>query len=163
MKRLKTYLSSISARAWAWLFPITNLLHFAEEYWVGGGYSAYLMKLRGVHFSSTRFVVAQTIGFLLMIIGILIARRLRFLEMMLVILGGLVMANGVSHTLTALVHSEYGPGLFTSIFVWLPLGIATLIRFHGSMKPSRYWTAVLIGIGINVVIGIFTLRGGRLG
>ncbi|MDQ3172961.1 MAG: hypothetical protein M3Q91_04515 [Acidobacteriota bacterium] len=41
---------------------VTYLLHIAEEYWGGEGYSAYLLKLRGVQLSPTRFLVVQAIG-----------------------------------------------------------------------------------------------------
>jgi Protein of unknown function with HXXEE motif len=163
MKNLKAHLSDTSIAFWSWLFPVTYLMHVAEEYFVGGGYSEYLMKLRGVHLSATRFLVSQTIGVVLMIIGLVIARRLGFLKIMLVILGAVVLVNGITHTVTSLTYMGYGPGLITSIFVWFPLGVATLIRFHGTIKPKKYWTAVAIGVGINAVIGIFTMRGGRIG
>ena len=162
MKTLKTHASDTSLTFWSWLFPVTYLMHVAEEYLVGGGYSEYLLKLRGVHLSTTRFLVAQSIGVVLMIVGILLARRLHFLELMLVILGAGVLINGLTHTITSLTHLSYGPGLVTSIFVWLPLGLATLIRFQGSMSKRRYRAAVLIGVGINGVIAVFTLRGGRV-
>jgi Protein of unknown function with HXXEE motif len=163
MEHLKTRLSNTSITFWAWLFPITYLLHVAEEYFVGGGYSEYLYKLRGVHLSPTRFLVSQAVGFVLMVIGLMLAKRLGFIRIMLVILGGVVMVNGITHTVTSLVHMSYGPGLLSSLLLWLPLGIATLIRFHGAIKPKKYWMAVAIGVGINAVIAIYTLRGGRVG
>jgi Protein of unknown function with HXXEE motif len=162
MKNLKAYLSDTSITFWSWLFPITYLMHVAEEYSLGGGYSQYILKLRGVHFSSTRFLVSQSVGLGLMIIGILIARRLGFLRILLVILGGVVLVNGITHTVTSLTYWSYGPGLITSLLVWLPLGIATLIRFYGLISPRKYWMAVLIGVGINAAIAIFTMRGGRI-
>jgi hypothetical protein len=158
----KTQASENWILLWAWLFPITYILHIAEEYFLGGGYSEYLYKLRGVHLSETRFLVSQAIGIILMAIGLVIARRLGFLRMMLVILGAVVLVNGITHTATSLTYSAYGPGLLTSLLIWLPLGVATLIRFHGLVKPKKYWIAVLIGIAINGVIAVFTMKGGRL-
>ncbi|MGH9880905.1 MAG: HXXEE domain-containing protein [Pyrinomonadaceae bacterium] len=163
MNNFKAHLSDTSIAFWSWLFPVTYLMHIAEEYFVGGGYSEYLMKLRGVHLSPTRFLVSQSIGVVLMIIGMLIARRLGFLKIMLVILGAVVLINGITHTVTSLTYRSYGPGLITSIFVWFPLGVATLIRFHGTIKPRKYWMAVLIGVGINAAIAVFTMKGGRIG
>ena len=32
----------------SWLFPLSYLLHIAEEYWGGEGYLAYLLRIRGV-------------------------------------------------------------------------------------------------------------------
>jgi len=148
---------------WAWLFPLSYVIHIAEEYWGGEGYPAYIFKLRGVHMSTTRFLVAQSVGFFLVTIGVLIARRLKFLPMMLVILGSVCATNALTHTVTALSILEYGPGLFSSIFVWGPLGVATIIRFKTRIrKQKQYWLAIAIGVGINVVVGVLTMRGGRV-
>ena len=148
---------------WSWLFPLTYLIHVAEEYWGGEGYPAYIFKLRGVHLSNTRFLAAQSVGFVLVIVGILLARKFRFLPMMLVILGSMVAVNALTHTVTALSTLKYAPGLWSSIFVWGPIGIASMVRFKALIrKQKQYWLAIAIGAGINVVIGILTMRGGRV-
>ena len=114
--------------------------------------------------STARFLAAQSVGFILVTIGVILARRLKFLPMMLVILGALVAGNALTHTVTALSILEYGPGLLSSIFVWGPLGIATIIRYKSAIDDQRqYWIAIAIGIGINVVVGILAMRGGRVG
>ncbi len=147
---------------WSWLFPLTYLLHIAEEYWGGEGYPAYLLRLRGVYLSPSRFWLAQSIGVILVIAGIILSRRLKFYHMMLVILGAAVLVNGVTHTITSARHLSYGPGLLTSIFVWIPLGVSTLVRFKTNMSSQRYWLAVIIGTAINGAVAVITLRGGRL-
>jgi hypothetical protein len=148
---------------WSWLFPLSYLIHIAEEYWGGEGYPAYIFRLRGVHMSTTRFLVAQSVGFVLVTIGVILARRLKFLPMMLVILGTVVAVNAITHIVTALKGLSYGPGLVSSIIVWGPLGIATLIRYKSAIDDQRqYWLAIAIGVAINVVVGILTMRGGRV-
>src|SRR6266480_4767138 len=148
---------------WSWLFPLSYLIHIAEEHWGGEGYPAYILRLRGVHMSTARFLAAQSVGLILVTIGIILARRLKFLPMMLVILGTMVAGNALTHTVTALSILSYGPGLFSSIFVWGPLGIATMIRFKSALDDQKqYWIAIAIGVGVNVVIGILTMRGGRV-
>jgi hypothetical protein len=148
---------------WSWLFPLSYLLHIAEEYWGGEGYPAYILHLRDVHMSTARFLAAQSLGFILVTIGVILARRLKFLPMMLVILGTIVAGNALTHAVTALAFLRYGPGLFSSIFVWGPLGIATMIRFKRYIDDQRqYWIAIAIGVGVNVVVGILTMRGGRI-
>jgi len=148
---------------WSWVFPLSYLIHIAEEYWGGEGYPAYLLRLRGVHMSTARFLAAQSVGLVLVTIGVILARRLKFLPMMLVILGALVAGNALTHTVTALSILEYGPGLLSSIFVWGPLGIATIICYKSAIDDQRqYWIAIAIGIGINVVVGILAMRGGRV-
>ena len=146
----------------SWVFPATYLIHIAEEYWVGEGYPAYILRLRGVHMSTTRFLLAQGVGFVLVTIGILLARRFKFPQMMLVILGTIVLVNGITHTLTALSIMSYGPGLWSSIFIWMPLGLFTIWRFRNAVTRKKYWIAIAIGVGVNVVVGILTMRGGRI-
>ncbi len=154
--------SQAAVNFWSWVFPVTYLIHIAEEYWGGEGYPAYILRLRGVHMSTTRFLVAQGVGFVLVTIGVILARHFKFPRMMLIILGSIVMVNGITHTVTALSIMRYGPGLWSSIFVWLPLGIYTLVRFRRGVNPKQYWIGIAIGVGINVVVGILTMRGGKI-
>jgi uncharacterized protein with HXXEE motif len=154
--------SQTSLTLWSWIFPLTYLLHIAEEYWVGVGYPAYLFRLRGVYLSPTRFLLGQSIGVALVVTGILLARRFKFRNMMFVILGAVVLVNGLTHTLTSIRYWEYGPGLMTSILLWLPLGIATLIRFKDRISKRQFWIGVAIGIVINIAVGVITMKGVRL-
>lgn len=148
--------SNTSTTLWSWLFPITYLLHIAEEYWGGEGYSAYLLRLRSVHLSPTRFLLVQSIGLALVIVGIILARRLQFPNLLSVILGSVMLVNGLTHTIFSLANTEYVPGLLTSILLWIPLGIATLLRFRRTMREARYWLCVALGVGINVIIELVT-------
>ena len=143
--------SHISTSFWTWIFPVTFLIHIAEEYWGGEGYSSYLLRLRGITLSPTRFLVGQAVAFALMMIGIILAKQLKFLNQMIVILGSVVFVNGVTHCVQTVAHGEYVPGLFTAILLWLPLGIATLLRFK-EMRTGSYWTSVALGVGI--ILGV---------
>jgi hypothetical protein len=154
--------SLIPTTLWLSLFPLTYVIHFAEEYWGGEGYSAYLLRLRGVHLSPLRFVVFQALGFVLFVAAAVIARQLKFPEFMIVILGGLVLCNGITHTITALWDGHYGPGLLSSMLLWIPLGGLTLILMFGRISNGRLALASLIGFGINGIVALVALRGGRL-
>ncbi|MDQ1729811.1 MAG: hypothetical protein QOD33_1936 [Pyrinomonadaceae bacterium] len=144
---------------WSCLFPLSYLVHIAEEFWGGEGYPAYILRLRGVHMSTSRFLLAQGIGAVLVTIGVVVARRLKFLPMMLVLLGAVVTGNAITHAATALSILSYGPGLWSTIFIWGPLGILTLIRFKSALDDQRqYWLAIAIGVAINVVVGVLTMR-----
>jgi hypothetical protein len=115
-----------------------------------------------VHLSTTRFLIAQGVGFVLVTIGVILARQFSFPRMMLVILGTTVLVNGITHTVTSLTFGGYGPGLFSSVFIWIPLGGVVLVRFWKQVTRKRYWVGLAIGVGINVLIGVITERGGRL-
>ena len=158
----KPIVSDRAVAFWSWMFPLTYLIHVAEEYWGGEGYPAYILRIRGVHMSTGRFLAAQSVGFILVTIGVILARRFNFSRMMLIILGAIVLVNGITHTVTALTILHYGPGLVSSIFVWMPLGIFTLIYFRSSVSTKRYWVAIAIGVGINVVVGILTKSGAKI-
>jgi len=73
-----------------------------------------------------------------------------------------VLVNGITHTVTALSIMRYGPGLWSSIFIWIPLGVFTLFRFRNAVNKKRYWIAIATGVGVNLVVGILTMRGGRV-
>jgi Protein of unknown function with HXXEE motif len=154
--------SQAAVNFWLWVFPITYLIHVAEEYWGGEGYPAYILRLRGVHMSTPRFLAAQSVGVILVTVGVILARRFKFPRMMLIILGAIVLVNGITHTATALSIMSYGPGLWSSIFIWGPLGLFTLLRFRSGVARKQYWIAIAIGVGVNVVVGVLTMRGGRV-
>lgn len=153
--------STPSATLWSWLFPLTYIIHIGEEFYGGEGYPAYLKRLRGVEMSPTKFLVGQAIGLALIVVGILIARRLSFPRQLLVILGTVVLINGLSHLVTSSYYREYGPGLISGVLIWIPFGLATLIRFKNSMRSVRYWLYIGIGVGINALIALITLNGGK--
>lgn len=152
----------IPTTLWLWLFPLTYVIHFAEEYWGGEGYSAYLFRLRGVHLSPERFVAFQALGFVLFVAAGVISRQLKFPEFMIVILGALVLSNGITHTITALWDGGYGPGLLSSTLLWIPLGLLTLVLMFGRISHARLALATTIGLAINGLVALVAIRGGRL-
>ena len=146
---------------WSWLFPLTYIIHIAEEYFGGEGYSTYLLRVRGVHFSPVRFLVIQSVAVVLMIVGIKLARRFNFPILMIVIMGATVLFNATTHVLSGIREGGYGPGLATSVLIWAPLGLASLVNFRNSMSASRYWMGIAIGLGINLIVAVVTMRGGQ--
>lgn len=147
---------------WPWLFPLAYLAHIAEEYWGGDGYSAYLSRTKGVVLTSGRFLFMTGTGCVLMVVGIPLARMLGFPQLTMVILATVFVVNGVSHTVSGAVTARYNPGLVTGMLIWIPLGIVTLIQLRERMSAARYLTAVLIGVAIQGVVSLLSLKGGRL-
>ncbi len=150
-----------SVLLWSWLLPLAYLIHIAEEYAGGGGYSAYMARVRGVNISNVRFLFLQSIGFGLMLLGIFLARRLRFLEWMLVCLGMVEAANGLSHTATAISSGSYNPGVVTGLLIFIPLGVIVAAQLKRRMSLGRYVSAALVGLGIQAVVSLLALSGGR--
>ena len=146
----------------SWLFPVTYLIHIAEEYWGGEGYPAYILRVRGVHLSSARFVAAQTIGAVMMAVGVYLARRFNFAHMMAVILAATVLGNALTHAFTSIGNGGYGPGLYSSLLIWIPLGIYSLIYFRNTISRQRYFLAIAIGAAVNLLVYVITMRGAQL-
>jgi hypothetical protein len=144
-----------------WLFPATFLIHIAEEYWGGGGFSAYMARARGVNLPPSRFLLMNGIGLALMILGVVLSRRYKFSQWLLVCLGMVVMGNGLSHTINSAVTREYNPGVVSGLLIWIPLGLTALIHARGKMNGRKYWVAIVIGIGILLVVALLALSGGR--
>lgn len=155
-------ISSFRIVVWSWVFPVTYVIHIAEEYWGGEGYPAYLLRLRGVHLTPTRFWIDQMFGLALVVLGIILARRFKWPRFLLTVLGALVLSNGLTHTITAFFHPGYGPGLVSSIAIWIPLGAFTLVRIKREMSNRRYFIAFATGVAINGIVALVALRGGRL-
>lgn len=147
---------------WPWLFPFTYLLHIAEEYWGGDGYSAHLSRTKGIDLASRRFLFMTGAGLVLIIAGIPLAYTFRFPQLLMVILGTVFLVNGVSHTISGVVTARYNPGLLSGMLIWIPLGIVTLVQLRERMSAARYLTAMAVGVAIQAVVSLLALKGGRL-
>jgi hypothetical protein len=146
---------------WSWLLPLAYLIHISEEYWGGGGYSAYMARVRGVHITPARFLFLNGLGWGLMLLGIYLARRLKFLEWLAICLCTVEAANGVSHTITAVATASYNPGLVSGLLIFIPLGLAGLYLLKNRMSRSRYATAMAVGITIQLIVSLLALSGGK--
>jgi Protein of unknown function with HXXEE motif len=147
---------------WLVLFPLTYLLHIAEEYWGGGGYSAYLMKSHLVEMTPLRFLLLQFLGMFLMLVGVGVSVPLRFPLTMLTILAAVIFANGLVHASRSFIDWSYTPGVVTAVLLWIPLGTFSLLRTWNDMRIGRFTFAVLTGIAISVLVEVIAMRGGRV-
>jgi hypothetical protein len=150
----------LSHTAWLTVFAVSYLLHFLEELWCGGGYPAYLLRLRGIKLSRAKFVALQSVGIGLLVTAVIVAPQLGFAELALVIIAASVLLNGLTHTITAIFDRGYGPGLVVSL-LWIPLGAAMLLWLREHMSIARYVTGIAIGIAIQLVIAGGVILGRR--
>ena len=152
-----TPLSAKENRFWPWLFPITYLIHVAEELYGGEGYTVFLERLRDIHITPARFTVAHFVALALMILGIILARRLGFPNLFTIVLGTTVLVNGLTHTVQTIYYGDYVPGFVSGVTIWIPLGVATLMRFRKLMSRGRYVLAIALGVGINVLVELLIM------
>ena len=146
--------------ALAWLFPITYLIHVAEEYLTGVALATSPSKIRGANLTPTQFIILNGAAVLLMIAGMFISQRLNFRSWLMVCLGMVVLINGLFHVAAGLRTAGYNPGLISGLFIWIPLGIITLIRLKKRIRPGKYWAATATGVIINVIV-LLIARSGR--
>ena len=150
-------MSSKENQFWPWLFPITYLLHITEELYGDEGYTVFLERLRDIHITPTRFAVAHCVALALMILGIILARRLGFSDLFTTVLGTTVLVNGLTHTVQTIYYGDYVPGFISGVAIWMPLGVATLLRFMKVLNRGRYVLAMALGVGINFIVELLIL------
>ena len=162
MSSLFEYFSGSPPLYWSALFPLTYLLHIAEEYWGGEGFPSHMHRHYHIDLSETRFLVLQSFGLAAMLIGLTMASAFRFPNTMLTILAVVVVSNGAIHTCRSIANLRYEPGLITGVVLWMPLGIATFYLTIGSMSTMRLLLGVGIGLVISGLVELISMRGGRL-
>jgi len=91
-----------------------------------------------------------------MVLGILISRRLHFPNQMFVILAALIVGNAFVHLARSIMYDAYEPGLLTSLLLWLPLGLVTLLSLFIKMTRLRFVVNVATGIAICVAVELIT-------
>src|SRR5712691_7265290 len=87
-----------------WLFLLVYPLHVIEEI---RGVGAF----RGINLSLKQFFILTGAGCLLLVIGILLAQRFRFPELLEIVLGTVFLVNGLSHIINSVVIAGYDAGL----------------------------------------------------
>src|SRR4030095_7116177 len=111
MSSLIQHFSDTATVWWLSLLPLTYLIHIADEYWSGDGYSTHLFKTYGIELSPTRFIGLQALGITLMTIGVVLAIMFGFPNTLLVILSGIVFVNSLIHIFRSLSLGRAEPGL----------------------------------------------------
>jgi hypothetical protein len=140
------------------LFPLTYLAHIAEEYWVGGGYSDYLLRTYSVELSRQRFLALQALGLSLMVLGLILGVILRFPVTMIAMLSAVIIGNALVHTVRSINRRIYSPGLITAIALWLPLGSISLITVWPNTSAARLLVALLVGVAANWIVELISFR-----
>lgn len=145
-----------------WLFPVAHLIHAIEEFFGGAGLSLAPARMRGFNLTPVQFILINSAGSLVLIFTFYMARRRGFPHFLMIIIGSIMLVNGLLHVLTALRTSAYTPGLITSPLVFIPLGAWTLLSLWGDMSKLRYWLGIALGGGVHVIISLLAHNGRNL-
>ena len=133
-----------------WLFLLVYPLHILEEIRGVGVF-------RGINLSLKQFFILSVSACLLLAIGILLAQRFRFPQLLEVVLGTVFVLNALSHITNCIVIRGYDAGVITGTLIFIPLGVTSLIRLRNSMGRLRYFAAVGLGFATQGVIIMLAL------
>ena len=146
---------------WAWLFPITYLVHIAEEYW--GDFPAWITRFWGVESSLSNFLSWNGGALVMMTVGVLLVLWTKSYRWLLVSFGTVVLINGVAHTLASLLTLSYSPGLVSGLLFYVPLGVMTFKRARRASVNRRTLRAgVIVGVLMHVVVVVLAFGFARL-
>lgn len=135
---------------WAWLYPLTFLIHMIEEYL--GGFYTWASQKQGIQFTETDFLILISLAMLLISIAAGLISRSTRMDWLLVCLALVILLNVVSHSIDSMVTQSYSPGLVSGLVLWLPLGVLTLWRGFPMVSVRSRWSGVLVGIFVYLVV-----------
>ena len=137
---------------WAILFPVTYVVHIAEEYI--GDFVEFTAKLGGLVLSDSAFLVGNGVFLVAMCVALLWASKQPSRDPWLVVLGTIVAINAFLHVGGTLLASSYSPGTISGLVLWLPLGIVALVRSYGMLPAAKFRFGVLMGLVAHTLIPV---------
>lgn len=143
---------------WCLLFPVTYIVHIAEEFW--GGFPQWVANFSGLAASTEGFLVANIVLWLAMAAAVVWVLSSEAFAWVVVALAAIVLINSLLHLVGTLLAGSYSPGLISGVVLWFPLGLVTLIRarallsrrsFHGGLVAGLVVHALVPAVGLGFV------------
>jgi multisubunit Na+/H+ antiporter MnhB subunit len=133
-----------------WLFVLVYPLHILEEF-------RGLGVPQGINLSLKQFLALAVTGCLMMVGGILLSIRFHFPQLLEVFFGTIVVLNGLSHMVNCIIIRGYDAGVITGVLIFIPLGVASLIRLRKRMGWPRYSVGVAFGLVGQAILTVLAL------
>ena len=146
------------AGEWAWFLPAAYLCHVAEEAFGGHGLTEWMAAEGGVRLSTGAFIGLNLIGASLLCLAAWAAQRWRFWQWPLVSGATIISTNGIWHIALCVTTRTYVPGVWTGLFLYLPVGGGFLFWLRRATSPWIYGFAILLGLVVHRVTLWFVLR-----
>ena len=147
---------------WVWLFPLTYLIHIAEEYWLGGGFPVWVSRVAGVNLTPARFLELNAFAWIFMAVTIAIAANTAAAGWVVTSFATVLSINAVLHLVGSIVTRSYSPGLISGVLIWFPLGAYALHRSWKVAPRATFWIGILVGILLQGIISLLAFSGGRV-
>jgi hypothetical protein len=145
---------------WAWLFPISYLIHIAEEYW--GGFPAWIARFWGVESSLSNFLSWNVGALIMMALGVVVALKTKSYRWLLVSFGTVVLINGLVHAGASVVTRSYSPGVISGLLLFIPLGAITLLRARSTVNRRSLRAGVIVGVLMHAVVVLLAFGFARI-
>jgi hypothetical protein len=130
--------------AWTWLFPVTMIVHVAEEAATGETFPVWISRVAWVHLTLVEFLAFNAIAFAVVALGTVLARRLRDGAWAVAALATAVGTNVVFHVAGTFLTGSISPGVYSAVLLWLPLSALALVwtARHASRRDLALGIAV---------------------
>lgn len=133
-----------------WIFLLVYPFHVIEE--VRGVGASH-----GINLSLRLFLILVVAGCLMMVGGILLSIRFSFPQLLEIVFATVFVLNGLSHIANCVVIRGYDAGAITGGLIFIPLGVASLIRLRKSMRWPRYAVGVAFGLVGQAILSVLAL------
>ena len=143
---------------WAWFLPAAYLFHVAEEAFGGHGLMEWMAAGGGVRLSMEEFIGLNLVGAGMLCLAAWAARRSKIWRWPLVSGATIFVANGIWHIAICMMTRSYVPGLWTSLFLYIPLGCFLMFRLRHLMSLRLLISAIVIGMMIHGITLWLVLR-----
>ncbi len=137
---------------WIWLFPLTYLIHAAEEYLCGEGFYRWSARIFGKGMTPAQFISINSVAWLLMVCTVIVFRKTPSVRWITITFATVVLINGVAHVLGSILTWTYSPGAVSGLLLWIPLGVATFYRAHGRVTRRSLTAGVIVGALIHGIL-----------
>lgn len=146
--------------SWAWLFPVSYLVHIAEEYW--GGFPAWIARFWGVESSLSNFLSWNGGAWIMMTVGVILVLGTKSYRWLLVSFGTVVLINGLVHAGASVLTRSYSPGLISGLLLFIPLGAITLLRARAGVNRRTLRAGIIIGVLMHAAVVLLAFGFARI-
>jgi Protein of unknown function with HXXEE motif len=137
-------------RLWPLLFPLTYLVHIAEEYY--GGFPQWASHYLSFRLTTEAFLELNIIAWTIMLCASVLAVRFDSLVWLTVPFAAATFINGCAHAIASAITVSYSPGLISGLALWVPLGIVTLRHNCRQISHGVFWAGVGFGVLLHLAI-----------
>jgi hypothetical protein len=129
---------------WIWLFPVTMLVHVAEE--AATGFPAWIRRVARADLSMDEFLILNAIAFAVILVATVLAAWLRRGAWAVAALATALGTNAILHMGGTILTASRSPGVISATLLWVPLSAYALA--WSARHASRHELAAGVVVGL---------------